>query len=216
MHRTLLLGSALAVLVFSGIVHGLWTDRWSDQLDLTAAAGRLAQLPDAIGPWHGTDVKLGDDDNLGLAGAVSKRYVHTGTGKTVTLYLACGRSGPVCTHTPDVCYGGSGYIVETPRKFQLTAGSADAPPEFFTARFEKRKQDSVSQLRIFWGWRTSAGWRAAENPRLAFAAEPLLHKMYLIREMAAADEPVDTDPCVAFMGDLLPVLQQTLYTEPQR
>ena len=48
------------------------------------------------------------------------------TGKVVTLFLACGRAGPVCTHTPDVCYAGSGYEVEKPKRFQFAAATDGA------------------------------------------------------------------------------------------
>ncbi|MBI1832744.1 MAG: exosortase-associated EpsI family protein, partial [Planctomycetes bacterium] len=112
MHRIMLITAACAILIASGVVHGVWTDRWSDQSDLADAAKRLDRLPMTLGAWHGMDVEMDKDPNTDLAGMIARRYVHAKTGKAVTLFLACGRSGPVCTHTPDVCYAGSGYDVE--------------------------------------------------------------------------------------------------------
>ena len=215
MYRTLLIGSALVVLVFTGVVHGLWTDRWSEMKDLSEAADCLDKIPAAIGAWQGKTVKLDDSTDLGLAGTLARRYVHGSTGKAVTLYLACGRPGPVGTHTPDVCYQGSGYQMHTQKRFQLPAVNSPNPPEFLTARFDKTKADSQSSLRIFWSWLAGGGWKVAENPRLAFAGEAVVHKMYLIRDLTTPDEPVETDPCVEFMHDLLPVLQRTLYQDPR-
>src|SRR3954464_5874223 len=116
MQRILVIVSAAAFLVASGVVHGVWTDRWSDQADLTEAAQRLEQLPLTIGAWHGQAVTMEKDPNGGLAGMLARRYVHAKSGKVVTLFLACGRARAVCTHTPDVCYAGNGFEVEKPKR----------------------------------------------------------------------------------------------------
>src|SRR5205807_1892212 len=120
MHRILLTTSALALLIFSGVVHGLWTDRWSEQLDLGEAARALEQLPYTIKDWHGADVPMERD----------------------------------------------------PR-----------------------------------------AWLAAENPRLAYAGERVLHKMYVLREIVGNEGPNERDPCVDFLQDAIPVLQGQLYVE---
>ena len=137
MGRIIVIASACLVLIASGVVHGLWTDRWSDQADLGVAAQNLQRLPMALGAWHGSDVEMEDDPRSGLAGMIARHYVHAVSGKAVTLFLACGRSGPVCTHTPDVCYAGNGYEVEPPKRFPLTSASSREPSEFWTARFVK-------------------------------------------------------------------------------
>lgn len=215
MHRYALLGSALVVLIASGVVHGLWTDRWSSQEDLTEAAERLVRLPLDIGTWHGEDIPQTESAPAGLAATVVRRYVNTTDGKAVTLYLACGRPGPASVHTPDVCYPGSGFDADKKSRFQLPGQGGTDASEFWTARFVRERKDGRTPLRIFWGWLTSAGWKADENPRLAFAGERVLHKMYLIRELTTSDEPLDGDAAVAFMNDLLPELGRTLYRAPR-
>src|SRR5947209_14054445 len=100
MQRLLVITSACVVLIASGVVHGVWTDRWSTQADLADAAVRLEQVPMTIGAWHGSTVEMEKDPNSGLAGMIARRYVHATSGKSVTILLACGRSGAVCTHTP--------------------------------------------------------------------------------------------------------------------
>jgi hypothetical protein len=213
MHRAILTGSALALLLSSGLVHGLWTDRWSEQLDLAVAAAALDKVPRDFGSWHGEDLELEKDPRSGLVGMMSRCYTHTATGKAVTLFLACGRPGPVATHSPDVFYSCQGYEGETPRRFQLPSTGAQAPPEFWTARFLRQRNDGQLQLRIYWSWRAGDAWQAADNPRLAFAGERLLHKMYVIREMAANEASGERDACVEFMQDFLPELRQVLHTE---
>jgi hypothetical protein len=207
MGRILVIASACVVLIASGMVHGLWTDRWSDQSDLAAAAQKLELLPMTIGAWHGSTVEMEKDPHSGLAGMIARRYVHETSGKTVTLFLACGRAGPVCTHTPEVCYAGNGYEVEKPQRFQLPSATAQAPPEFWTARFIKERASGKIHLRIFWSWQASEAWKIAENPRLSFAGEKVLYKMYLIRELLQPDEPLEGDPCVEFMQAVLPIMR---------
>ena len=95
MQRILVIISACVVLVASGVVHGVWTDRWSDQGDLAETAQRLEQLPMTIGAWHGNVVEMERDPNSSLAGMIARRYVNASNGKGVTILLACGRSGAV-------------------------------------------------------------------------------------------------------------------------
>lgn len=210
MQRFVIIASACVVLAASGFVHGVWTDRWSESVDLTAMASQLDQLPMTIGAWHGTAIEMEQDPKTGLAGMIARRYIHASTGKSVTLFLGCGRSGPVCTHTPDVCYAGSGFEVEKPKRFHLPQAGKAAAPEFWTARFVRERASGKTHLRIFWSWFGSEQWKVADNPRLAFAGEKALHKLYLIREMTTPDEAIDTDACVEFMQDLLPAFRQSM------
>lgn len=203
MQRTIIVAAAVAVLIGSGVVHGIWTDRWSEQSDLKTAAARLERLPLTIGAWHGSNVEMEADPNSALAGQIARRYVNAETGKSVTILLACGRAGAVCTHTPDVCYAGSGFEVEKPRRFH-----ASSPPgDFWTARFVKERPAGKTNLRIFWAWCGGQGWQVADNPRWTFAGEKVLYKLYLIRELAEPGEPLETDACVEFMHELLPALK---------
>jgi hypothetical protein len=212
MYRTILTVSAALVLVASGVVHGVWTDRWTQNPEAVAAAAeRLAQVPSTFGKWDGTEIEMNTDPKLGMAGVVARRYVQRESGKVVSIYLACGRPGPVCVHTPDVCYKSDGYNdVESARRVTLP-GAGAAPDEFWTARYMRQRADGQNNLRIYWAWHTAAGWRAADNPRVAFAGEPVLHKLYVIRELANPNEPAEADACTEFMQEFLPLLEQRLF-----
>src|SRR5262249_15121133 len=109
------------------------------------------------------------------------------------------------------CYAGSGFEVEQPQTFAVPQGKGMPHGEFWTSRLVKAKADNRTQLRIFWSWHTAREWKVADNPRQAFAGEKLLYKLYLIREMAAADEPLETDGCVDLMRQLLPALEVTCF-----
>jgi hypothetical protein len=215
MGRILVISFACVMLVASGLVHGVWTDRWSDQEDLVSAARDLERLPMTIGAWQGSPIEMEKNPNAGAAGMMARRYVQESTGKVVTLLLACGRSGAICTHTPDVCYSASGYDVEAPKRFQLPSRTAEAPAEFWTARFVKESPGGASHLRIFWAWHHAGAWKIADHPRLAFAGEKVLYKMYLIHEMLQPDEPIEGDACVEFMRDIVPMLRDSVFASKQ-
>jgi hypothetical protein len=211
MTRLLPVSAAVIVLLFSGVVHGLWTDRWAESRDVIAAAARLNDLPMKLGDWEGKAAS-GSRPSGGLAGAMSRHYVHRPTGRSVTLFLGCGRPGPVSIHTPDVCYAASGFKGDNQQEYTLPAKSAAPGSVFYTDRFRREKSTDRTQLRIFWSWSAGEKWEVAENPRLSFFGSPILYKLYVIRETGSQPEPLEADPCLEFLDVLLPALKRTVLT----
>ena len=84
--------------------------------------------------------------------------------------------------------------------------------EFFTSLFSRDETDGPSRLRIFWSFGASGDWTAPASPRLKFAREKVLYKLYVIRNVSEAT-PLRDDPCVRLLGELLPVLDRTLWAE---
>lgn len=214
MVRTLLTAGAGLVLVVSGVVHGIRTDRWrANPAELTEAVERLANVPVVLGAWDGSDIDMSSDTRMGLAGVLARRYVNRENGQVVSIYLACGRPGPCSLHTPDACYPADGYTdVEAPRRLSMNVDDK-TPAEFWTARYMRSRPDGQTNLRIYWTWHTSSGWRVADNPRTSFAGESVLHKLYVIRELASADESAQNDVAAEFARTLLPVLEEQLFAK---
>jgi hypothetical protein len=209
MKRYLPVIAAVVVLLFSGLVHGLWTDRWSDRQDLQAAAAKLRQLPTRLGEWEGEDLAPRGRSSGELAGSLSRRYVHRPTGRVVTLFLACGKHNKVAIHTPDVCYPASGFKEVTKQPYTLPVSSAQPGSVFMTASFRRERADDHTQLRIFWSWASGGGkWEVAEDPRTAFKNRPVLYKLYVLRETGGTPEPLETDPCLDLINRLLPALRR--------
>src|SRR5579875_916856 len=112
-------------LVVCGIVHGYWTDRWAPPVETAQAAARLDAVPLVVGEWNGEvlEVKPGEAGE-GVAGCIRRRYTHRQTGATLSLFLVCGRSGPVSIHTPDVCYGANGFWFNTLGRYESESGDS--------------------------------------------------------------------------------------------
>src|SRR5262245_19987490 len=118
-----------ALVACCGIVHGLWTDRWSFSDEPGASAAKLEQVPLTLGDWQGQPADQDARPPAGVVGYLCRRYSHARSGAVVTVVVVTARPGPACIHTPDACYIASGYKLTTPSKYVLRA---EPPAEFWT------------------------------------------------------------------------------------
>ncbi len=207
--------AATVLVVLVGYIHGSRTNRWSTSHDLQDAVARLQDVPLDIGDWAGQSEELDDDRVLkaaGIEGSLSRAYTHRGDGRSVSIMIVCGRPGPIAVHTPDICYTAAGFELQAPpRRVPIPPDSTSSPAEFWSGDFEKRGPTVTSDLRILWAWSAQGVWRAPDNPRLEFASYPFLYKLYVIHA-TGRQTPTDGDPVsMAFLKDVLPVLQKTLF-----
>ncbi len=201
---------ASSALVVCGLVHGFWTDRWVPPAETAQAAERLDKIPLEIGEWDGEviDVKPGEA-GAGVAGCIKRRYVHRKTGQAVSLFIVCGRPGPVSIHTPEVCYGASGFTVSSKEHVQTAAGDI-----FWRTEALRTNATEETRLRLYWAWNGGNGWSAPEEARMEFVKSPVLHKLYVVRELSNGSESGQREPCEEFLAILLPTLQRTLALSP--
>jgi hypothetical protein len=198
-------------LLACGLVHGLWTERWVKSTEPAEAAARMENLPLELGDWQGTPIEVKPEDAApGVAGNLQRRYVHRGSGTTVTIVLVCGRPGPVSIHTPEACYDAAGYTLDTKQKVLLES----PPASFWRADAYRVKATEETHLRMYWGWNAGKGWMAADDSRLQFARYPVLYKLYVLRELNALGEPrTGREACEEFLQVLLPALEKTLFAQ---
>ncbi len=213
MLRLVMLLSAAILLAASGISHRLWTGVWNLTNEPAASAARLANVPTSIGDWEGADLQVDvrQLDKAEAVGFLARRYVQRRTGAEVSVFIICGRPGPVSVHTPDICYGGIGFhLVGSPSRHHF-AGDAETPAaDFYWANFDKSDPVAPARLRIYWTWKDGRGWRAPSNPRMTFGGAAALYKLYLVYHPAPGSEPIDHDPCQDVMNVLLPELEKAL------
>jgi hypothetical protein len=205
----------LLLVLVTGLVHGLWSNRWSGRGDLEAAAARLTLAPLNVAGWKGHEEPPLDERRVaraGAAGHLRRLYVNE-QGQAIAVTLLCGRFGPLSVHTPDVCYGGAGYeMLGAPVRRQVRlAGGGTA--EVWTARFHKPAAPAEAPLRICWAWSAGTGWQAPSSPRWTFRMRPVLSKLYVARELTRLDEPLEGDPCFVFLAQWLPELDKVLFGE---
>ena len=198
---------ASVALIACGIVHGFWTDRWVPPVETEQAAERLNSVPLEIGDWDGevNEVKKGEA-GVGVAGCIKRRYVNRKTGMAVSLFLVCGRPGPVSIHTPESCYGASGFLLNTKGRFDAESGDNLWKTDAF-----RTSATEETRLRLYWGWNSGNGWTASDDARRQFVRQPVLHKLYVVRELDGLTDTPRSEPCEEFLRLLLPALQTTLF-----
>ncbi|MFO0811535.1 MAG: EpsI family protein [Gemmataceae bacterium] len=210
MFRALPTAIAFAVVVLSGVLSGIWTNRWSTSNGATAAAERLSHVPASAGDWDGEDRPVPPKEvQIAQADGILRRdYVHRKTGMRLAVSVVCGRPGPVSLHTPDVCFPGAGFA-QVGAATGATVSTTDRPARFRALRFQK--PDAVpTNLRVMYGWSNGGDWDAPEDARIAYARSPVLFKLYVVR-VVAPDDRADADALTDdLIRSLLPQLKVAL------
>jgi hypothetical protein len=205
--------TATGLLIVCGLLHGRWTDRWRPSAEPAKAAAHLRDVAMILGEWEGQDIEVKPSSvDATLAGSLQRRYVNQRTGHSVLVALVCGRHGPVSIHTPDVCYDASGFQVGS--RSRVTA--PEKMGEFWCADAVRTRVTDETRLRIFWSWNHGHGWNASEDARIQFARQPVLFKLYVIRDLAALNEKPADDPTLGFMEVFLPELDRALFAPSAR
>ena len=202
---------AISATIVTGYLHGVVTGRWGASEKLTAACLRLRDVPVTLGDWSSEDYEISPRElEVGeIDGYISRRYSHP-DGRSVHVTLVCGQPGPVSVHTPDVCFRGAGFQpLATPRQTDVSV--EDQSHGLMLCDFVKQSSSAADSRRVFWGWSSDGRWKAPENPRISFAGQPFLYKLYVLRGLDRPDESKDEDLCLDFLNLLIPELQQTLF-----
>jgi hypothetical protein len=203
----------LIAVLASGAAAGFCAGRWGNSRTVQSAVARLDRVPLALGThWDVQEDSPLSEREVAVAevdGYLSRRYIHRRTGTIVSALLLCGRPGPISVHTPEVCYAGVGFE-------EIGSAKAYTPPtnshcQFQVRDFQKSNVANPILLRVFLSWGHKGEWSVPANPRLAFAGNPYLYKLYVVREMTKANEPVEQDLATELIKDLIPQLQEKLF-----
>jgi hypothetical protein len=213
--RFLLYATLFTLIVGGGAVNGLVNGRWAPAAE--EASLQLERLPLTIGDWDGAAIDA-DPEQFPAEQASNmllRRYVRRSDGASVVLLLTAGRAGPmVAAHMPDSCYPGAGYQFAAPMTLRsIPAESLGRTQEFRSATFSKTERALPIHLRVYWAWSATGEWRVPDYPRLAFAGQRWLYKLYVIRQLAGSSEPVDGDAAEAFLQVLTSEMEKLFFAK---
>ena len=206
--------AGLVLLLASGVVHGLWTERWHSMAGSRIAVERLNNVPMTIGTWDAVSRELEPRiiEKAEIEGYMSREYVDRESGQVVSILLVGGRPGPIAVHTPDICFRGQGYkFTEEPMRQTFSLADRDKNAEAWTATPVRETAGLPDYLRVLWTWSFDGQWQAPDNPRITFAASPAIYKLYVTRPASSDSEPWEDDTCVAFLRLLIPELERALF-----
>ena len=188
-------------------VHGATTHRWS----------LLAPPPSRAEAIHSGVLMLGETSQEDVPSELPvkersrvtcRRYNFAGEPGTVVVSITSGPAGAVSTHTPDVCYPGSGYkTVQSPKKetVELPGGTRAT---YMVAVYEKKTATSVDRQRIRWAWSTAGEWDVPDYPRLHYLDTGELYKLYIVTPEAQREDQRSEGDTPAVRAAVAAVLRQ--------
>jgi hypothetical protein len=186
MTRLLPLWTAVPLVLAVGVAEGLWDHRWVSSRALEQAVARLDALPRAVGDWEveGSGEKQLDPRQVTrgeIDGYRWRHYVHKWTQARVGVLVVCGRPAPIALHTPDLCLPGGDYrMVAPPAPQTIDVPGLSRPAEFQTARFRRTAFAATEELDFFWSWSADGEWLTPAQPRLTFARQAALYRVYVV------------------------------------
>jgi hypothetical protein len=194
---------AMFALVLCGaLVHGAVTQRWSAFASNVELTEKLHTMEIRVANWRSESVETEMPLNE-RSTATSRRYFSP-QGHVAVVSFISGIPGSVATHTPDVCYPGSGYkTLRATRK--ETIDTPNGPATVYVAEFEKKTQTKHDRVRVRWAWTTGGAWVAPDNPRWQFAGQlraPTIYKVYIATALPEAENdaiPEDDAATKAFV-----------------
>lgn len=204
--KTVHLIGAVTVLVIGGVVHGMWTHRWSGDAARDVGLDLLAKADEPLGEWTPGPAALVDEKNTPKgAKATARTYVHEKGSKRAVVSVTSGVPGVVAAHTPDVCFLGSGYKLKNPPSKQTLPLAGGGSVTFYVADFEKTTAAGTEAVRCRWAWTADGTWHAPDYPRLFFAKSqvslPILYKLYVVHPLGD-DDLTKNDPYRTLAADL--------------
>jgi len=210
MKNTIRIIAAMILFIGFGLVHGSWTNRWRPVPGLAALASRLETVPTTIGEWTVSATQPLPPSVLaktGAVGSLSRVYTNSAKRLSVSVLLLTGLPGNIANHTPIDCYPGAGYTLDNRDKVPCRYGNPEHTADFQTA-VASRTGTNPSVQRLYWAWFSSNGWSAPEDALWSFAAEPILTKLYVLRETGGVVGAAKDDPAYQFLSELLPELER--------
>lgn len=154
---------------------------------------KLDGLPTTLGPWQSEPLPI-SEKVLRIAEAqahVSRVYRLGPDHEPISVLVFCGAPGPMGAHTPEVCYAGLGY--RQAGKSQKIAIPGEPGSQLWVATFEKENSPGLP-LEVVWGHGVGGRWIASDSPRLDFAGNDLIFKVYVSRNKLRESSGPDTLP----------------------
>lgn len=209
-------GLVASLAIISGWVHGSMSNRWGVQPDEMAAAELLEKTPQQFGAWQ-TERSFEMEERtlrmLQCSGDVNRLYANPISGAQVNVAVLLGPTGPIGSHTPEICYSSVDYAQQGKRRL-VSLEIGDKTHSFWQVMF-KRNSVGGESLSVFYAWSSGDEWVAADEPRWQFADRPFLYKIQLASILPPSSTADDLQPCSEFLAEFIPVVGEYL-TSPKQ
>lgn len=186
MTRIVTLIICIGLVVGGALVHGSATHRWNTLTPAPERSQKVHQHVLMMGDFVAEDVPS-ELPVKERSQVTSRRYYSKIQGRMFVVSVTSGPPGAVSTHTPDVCYPGSGYTTlrePTKETIELPNG---AKATYMVADYEKKTATNLERHRIRWSWSVQGEWNIPDRPRFAYLAEQELYKLYIVTPLAEGE-----------------------------
>ena len=197
MSSKLTLAAVLALLIGAGVWNLLRPGAAVSEAPADAAA-RLKGIPLTFGTWTGSD---NDVNPKGMRVAEAEAYLsrtYRNRNEAYSVMILYGSPGGLGAHDPKTCYAGTGFEQKGSSK-QMCFEDIGM---LWNARFDREVPERAS-LDVYWGWGTHGEWDAPDQPRLVYAGESRIYKIYIQRA-------ADAKPADEFLGPFLLEVKKAL------
>jgi hypothetical protein len=176
---------------------------------------QIKEIPDQIAGWHleATEpFSARTVQMLKVDGYTARSYVHAETGEHATLILLVGAAGPLVAHSPEVCLGSRDYEMISPPQAEQIMPEGGQAAELRRATFQAHTVQR-EMFDVYYAWsRDGRDWQSPEHPRVTLGGNALLFKLQVSARASEGTDDPEMSVSKRFLRDLLPVLEQTLYT----
>jgi hypothetical protein len=187
------------LVVTAAVVHGSSTHRWSmlnpNPARASAAHEHAVTLADYTSKDIPSELPVKERSSV-----TCRQYTSPSGLPSFLVSITSGPPGAVSTHTPDVCYVGSGYKMLKQPKLETVELPGGKQATYLVADLEKRSNTTVDRQRVRWSWSTGSSWEIPERPRFAFLREPELFKIYIVTVLADEAPEVDSPDVKSFVS----------------
>lgn len=219
--KILMVTVALTVIVIGTYYEGLLSERWnrntSEKLNLFTE--RMKDVPRNFGDWETKEDTELDPREFKISNCtayVSRVYRHRETNKEVSVFVVSGTARHVTIHTPDWCYQGAGFEMESePGPYVIDCGPGIPHAEFATTTFIKEDPTQTQHIRIFWSYSDDGVWEGPTWPKTHFAGRPALFKVYLITPIEGRDRTREKSASLGFAKRFLPELNRIFFRKTE-
>ena len=187
---------ALLLVGTGALVHGATTHRWSLLSSTTKQMDLLHSHAVQLGDYQAEEVP-NDMPLKEKSIATSRRYFSPSRNSTAVISVITGTPGSVATHTPDVCYPGSGYkTLKAPVRESLSVPGI-GKVNYYVAEFEKKTATRTDRHRVRWSWSTDGVWEAPDRPRFSYLRVADLAKIYIVTSLGDGESEKSVEDTVA-------------------
>lgn len=207
-----LIVAAVLMLAAGGTLEVLRSGSRVDAATVERVRDDFTRVPVTVGDWTGREI---DYNTKLLARAeaqayLARRYTQAFTDEVIDVLILAGNPRALGAHDPTVCFAGVGYKQEAnEQRRSVRPDPGGRTEQFWVAKF---KTDDVppATVELYWAWGTEGNWSASSNPRLEYASDPLIFKIYVSRPLQQMGRTGDRELTEKFLAEFLPAFRKAV------